>query len=177
MSERLNLMTLTTVNSFDSFIDAVPTADMDWYKVPYDEMALVNSDHVVRSDGSEVRNADYTYQSGTNGDNALKFNVQQIVDSPRKARPLTRVSLDVECGFTTSSDLTDMTSLRTGSAFIGFRTPSDAVPALSVAQISKLVQLAVGTMFNSCSAGVPSTAFIGQARAGLVTTLLGQTQT
>jgi hypothetical protein len=74
MSERLNLMTLTTVNTFDSFIDAVPTADMDWYKVPFDELGLANSDHEIRSDGSEVCTAEYFYQSGI-GDNSLKFNV------------------------------------------------------------------------------------------------------
>jgi hypothetical protein len=176
MSERLNLMTLTTVNTFDSFIDAVPTADMDWYKVPFDELGLANSDHEIRSDGSEVRTAEYLYQSGT-GDNSLKFNVQQIIDSPRKANRLIRVSLDLECGFTTSSDLTDMTEISVASAFIGFRIPIDVVPAVTNAQISKLVQLAIGTLFNSCSAGAPSSAFIGQARAGQVTALLGQTQT
>jgi hypothetical protein len=170
-------MTLTTANVFDSNIDAVAAADMDWYKIPYDEMALVNSDHEIRKDGSEVQTADYVYQSGSGYDNALRVKVQRIQDSVRKERPLTRVSLDVECGFVTSSDLTDETTIRTASAFIGFRVPSDLVPTASHAQVSKLVQLAIGTLYNSCSSGTPSTSFLGQLRAGQVTTLLGQTQT
>lgn len=169
-------MALSIVNVFGGNITAVPTADYDWYKVPFNLMTKVSEDTTVLSNGDTRSTATYQYNGGVAPDEQLTLKLTTLVDNPRKAKPQITCSLYVSCSFKTTSTLTDEVTYDNVGAQLQFHLPVRVQPLMTSLAIANVVSLTISSLFGTATAGAPGTAIIDMLRRGSVASLLAQSQ-